>query len=120
LPGIPEGEIWGAVETARGSDVLAGKERRDGRLVEGVGSVDAVPAQMASGIRASRNRQSRRQVHEFAINCAGVAASDTRVEAVVAAHPAARLQRRRHVCNQCNPLATLAVHGTQSKHLENV
>jgi len=97
MPGIPVDEIWGAVETARGSDVLPGKKRRDGRLVEGVGWVDAVPAQMARGIRARRQRLTHRQVHEFAVHCAGVATSDFLVEVVVAAHAAARRQRRRHV-----------------------
>ena len=96
--GIPEGEVGGAVEAALGGDVLAQQKIRDGRLVECVGRVDPVPAQVRLWNRAGRGWERRREVDELAVHQPGVAARHVLVEVVGASHSTACLQRRGHIC----------------------
>ena len=78
--------------------MLAQQEIRDGCLVECVGRVDPVPAQVRLWNRAGRGGERRREVDELAVHQPGVAARDGLVEVVGASHSAARLQRRGHIC----------------------
>lgn len=63
--GIPEGEIRWAVEAACGGDVLASEEVSSGSLVQSVGCVDAVPAQVVEGIRARRHTDSGNSIGDI-------------------------------------------------------
>ena len=50
--GIPVAEVRGAIEATGGADVFPGEEGGGSRLVEGVGVVDAIPAEVFEGVVA--------------------------------------------------------------------
>ncbi len=77
--------------------MLSRQKRRGRRFVERIGRVDPIPAQDGRLILARLRRQRHRQVHKLAIDKSRMPASHLRVEVVVAADAAARLQGRRHV-----------------------
>ena len=89
------GEVRGAAEATLGSDVLARQEGCDSGLVESVGGVDAIPADVRCWIRTRRRHG---QVHEFVLKHACVAACHFLVEVVGSSYSTACLQWRCDIC----------------------
>lgn len=97
-PCIPESEIRRAVEPQRRSDVVTTQKFSSHSLVDGIRSMDSVPAQVASGITTI----CLRQVDILKSNNSCVAASHLGIEVVVPSSSAARLQWLCHICTNHN------------------
>lgn len=95
--GIPEGEIrWAFEATCRG-DVLASEEVSSSSLVQSVGCVDAVPAQVVEGICTRRHTDSGHSVSDIP------STEVVLVEVVFATLSTACRQWLCHICSfQCN------------------